>query len=149
MFRRNLWFGGVEKILSGVFLLFCAFFLFQATNHLSFGSLSGPKSGFLPILTGATATILALINFIAVLRKESKEESFSIYWKKFGMFFAGLVLYIFLLKIIGYAIATFIALLFLLKVTGTKGWVIPVVISGGFAYGFYFIFGNIFGIPLP
>ena len=54
-----------------------------------------------------------------------------------------------MLSVAGYFLATFIAMLYLFKVTETDGWVKPLLISLCMAAGFYLIFKQYLGIYLP
>lgn len=138
----------VEKILTGFFLLVSVVYLLTSRG-MAFGSMNSPKSGFLPAVVGVAATILALILFISVMVKGKKLEKIEINWEKLVMFLGGILAYIIFLNIIGYRMATFIVMFILLKVTKTKGWIIPLLVSAGVSFGFYYLFQVLLGVRLP
>lgn len=138
----------IERALSAFFLLFSLGYLYAATGF-SFGSLSSPKSGFLPMVAGTAAALLALINLVGVFRKGDARATISrAVLAKIGLFSAVIGLYLVLLKVAGFAAATFVALLLLLKVTKTKGWLLPVLVAGGVAVGAKLTFGYL-GVIFP
>ena len=137
-----------NKALSAFFLLLSLAYLYFA-REMSVGSLGSPKSGFLPMVTGTGASVLAFINFISVLKKAPGSAGMQRALKKLVLFCLSLAAYIVLLKYAGYLFATFIVLFCLLKVSETKGWVIPLIISAGVAAGFYFTFGYLLGVVFP
>jgi len=138
----------IERALSAFFLLFSLGYLCAATGF-SFGSLSSPKSGFLPMVAGTAAALLALINLVGVFRKGDARATISrAVLAKIGLFSAVIGLYLVLLKVAGFAAATFVALLLLLKVTKTKGWLLPVLVAGGVAVGAKLTFGYL-GVIFP
>jgi putative tricarboxylic transport membrane protein len=137
-----------DKIFSGILLLFCLVYLYFSTD-MSFGIPSSPKSGFLPTVAGTIGSILAAINFLKVMRTKNSQGTLEVNFKKAGLFFGALVIYLVAMKYIGYAIATGIAMLLLLKVTETKGWIKPVAISLGTAVVFYVVFERLLGVQLP
>ena len=139
----------VEKALSAFFLLLSLTFLYTAVAGFTFGALSSPKSGFLPTVTAAAASLLALANLVGVLRRPNPGVGIPRgALRKIGGFSAVLVIYLILLKYAGFATATFAALLLLLKVTGTAGWLLPVLVAGGVAGGAKLIFGYL-GVVFP
>jgi len=95
------------------------------------------------------AALLALINLVGVFRKGDARATISrAVLAKIGLFSAVIGLYLVLLKVAGFAAATFVALLLLLKVTKTKGWLLPVLVAGGVAVGAKLTFGYL-GVIFP
>ena len=137
-----------DKVLSAFFLLLSLAYLYFA-REMSFGSLGSPKSGFLPMVTGTGASLLAFINFIGVLKRGPGSAGRQRALKKLVPFCLSLASYIVLLKYAGYLFATFIVLFCLLKVSEAKGWLIPLVISAGVAAGFHFTLGGLLGVVFP
>jgi hypothetical protein len=138
----------IERALSAFFLLFSLGYLYAATGF-SFGSLSSPKSGFLPQVVGTAAVILSLVNLAGVLRNAGAGPTLSrTALVKIGLFSAVLGLYLVLLRYAGFTAATFVALCLLLKVAETKGWLLPVLVAGGVAVGAKLTFGYL-GVIFP
>lgn len=142
----------VEKYLSGFFLLLCAVYCYFAMD-MSFGTFAKPKSGFMPIIVGVLAVVLSAVNFYQTMKKKTQtdgEGSVDAYtFRNLAVVLAGTAVFIFLLDAVGYLIASVLYLFFLMKVTRTKGWVKPGVISLGVALGLYFCFGTLLGVALP
>ena len=137
-----------ETIFSFVIFLVSLVYLLQAKD-LRFGTLTSPGVGFLPMIAGTGAAILSLIVFLSGLRKRVQGKDSPVEWKKLGLFLAGLILYVPALETIGYALSTFALMLYLLKVSGAKGWVVPVLVGAGVSFGIYYGFTSLLGVPLP
>ena len=70
-------------------------------------------------------------------------------WKKWLYYTLLCGAYVFLIKKIGFAVDTFICLVIMLKLTGQKGYVKPVVISGIFSVLVWALFTYAMNVPLP
>lgn len=142
----------VEKLIALFFLEVSVIYI-QSAHNLSFGSFAAPKAVFLPAIAGSMALILALIlsisSFIAQDSRAIRLAKNKINWQRLIFVIIGLLVYIILLKLIGYMAATFISLLYLLKVADTAGWVYPCCFSAGIAVSFYFLFAELLGSNLP
>jgi putative tricarboxylic transport membrane protein len=137
-----------EKIIIFLFLLGSTVYLFW-TQELTFGTLVAPKSGFLPTLAGVSALLLSLILFYKQLQAKKTNNPEKVDWTKFLFIIIGLLFYIMILKLIGYFAATFIFLLYLLKVTDTSGWIFPLFISFSSSAIFYLLFAYYLKVTLP
>lgn len=137
-----------EKIMSGFFLVISSLYLFFASD-LSFGKLSAPKAGFLPILAGVCACFISLAIIIKSILSNKTQSMPSFNARKLIFATIGLICYLVILSVAGYFFATFIAMLYLFKVTETDGWIRPFMISIGISAGFYLIFKQYLGIYLP
>lgn len=135
----------MEKAVSWLFLLFSVIYFIMA-RQLSFGAIAAPKAGFLPVLAGSTAIVLAAA--LTIGRGRHTPPSFT-NWRKLTFILIGLLSYVALLSLTGYAIATFTVMLYLLKVTDTAGWLYPSLIAGVVSVGFYCLFESLLGVNLP
>ncbi|WP_338823353.1 hypothetical protein MHOCP_15700 [Moorella humiferrea] len=122
----------------------------------SFGTFYAPKAGFMPIIVGTTATILAIINLFMTTAKyrhrQTKEREVLLtryQIKKIFLYSLGLVIYVVLLKTVGFLTATFLATLYLIKVAGGKNWRLPIIVAIGVSVGFYSIFQYLLRVMLP
>lgn len=143
----------IEKSLSIFFFLASLGYLFCA-NDLLFGSFAAPKLGFVPLMTGVAASVLALIDMIGVIRKKSRARDTQdtqpqVNPKKVILFSLGLAAYVALLNFVGFLPASIVVMIYLLKVTGVQGWVKPVIISALVAGGFYVVFEKLLAVMLP
>lgn len=138
----------IRKVMAGFFQLFSITYLYFALQ-LRFGSMTEPQSGFLPILAGGLATLFSLVDFISILKNNDEQTQEPLGLKVIVYVMIVFAVYIFLLNYIPYLLATFIALLFLLKISNVKGWVKPLSIAGCSAFGFYFVFSYLLNVPFP
>lgn len=139
-----------SKIISVCLLVFSITYLYLGRS-LEFGSFAAPKNGFLPKLIGILAVVLTMINVIIEIRKPAEEnaEFKKTNPKKALLFITGCLIYLVLLNYIGYLVATLIALFLLIKFTGIKGWVAPLLVSVGVSVSFFLIFSKLLSVPLP
>lgn len=140
--------GVIELTFALVLLLGCSIYAVVA-SQFSFGTLSSPKAGFLPIIVGWTAVLLAFLNFVQtfIARKGLRTPATSI--GKAVVFCAGLAGYVVLWPAIGFLPATFLVSLFLLKVSDVRGWFVPVVISAALPGVLFVAFSYFLQISLP
>jgi putative tricarboxylic transport membrane protein len=136
------------KVMAVLFLILSLSYLFFA-RELSFGTLGAPKAGFLATLAGMMATGLSLIIVFKEMlqRKEDKADGSNV--RKVIFVTIGLLYYLVILGVVGYLAATFMIMLYLLKVTDTVGWSVPLCLSAGISLGCYLLFKQYLGIFLP
>jgi hypothetical protein len=118
---------------------------------MSFGSLTGPKSGFMPIIAGVGALVLSAINFYKVARTKRTAGQPALDragFLKLAIFVAALIVYLSSLKYIGFFPATFIVLFFLIKLSTNKWWM-PLIVSLSVTAAFYLVFAVLLGIQFP
>ncbi len=138
----------LAKSVSVFFVVLCAAYVFTA-DGLSFGAFSYPKAGFVPMIVGLGALSLAAINMVVTF---AGERSFTLprtNVRQVGLLVLGLIAVLILLQIVGFLVATFVGLLYLLKVSGTGGWVVPLGISVAVSGGLYVVFDVLLHVPLP
>ncbi|GBG55667.1 hypothetical protein SPFL3102_03108 [Sporomusaceae bacterium FL31] len=138
----------IEKAVACFFIAGSFIYLFFA-KELSFGMIAAPKAGFLPILTGVTASVLIIAIMIRQLFGKQQMNFSEVNWRKFLLVSIGLIFYIIFLQVVGYIAATFIIMFYLLKVTDTVGWLKPGLLSTTVAVSFFIVFVKILGITLP
>lgn len=138
----------IEKIITLLFLLGSSLYLFFA-QHLTFGTLGSPKSGFLPNLAGSVAVLLSLVLVFKQIGSKETTSNEKVDWTKFIFIIIGFVFYITSLSNIGYLPATFIFLFYLLKVTDTSGWRNPLLIAVVSSFMCYLVFERYLAVPLP
>lgn len=138
----------IEKIITLLFLLGSSAYLYSA-QQLAFGTLSSPKSGFLPHLAGSAAVLLSLLLLVRQARSENAISCEKADWTKFIFIIIGFSFYIVVLSSIGYLLSTFIFLFYLLKVTDTSGWIQPLLIAVISSATCYLVFGRYLAVPLP
>jgi len=137
-----------EKIIT-LSLLFCSTIYLFFANQLTFGTLTLPKSGFLPTLAGITAAIVALLLIVNQFQSKKIATQNKVDWTKFIFLIIGLLFYIMIFNIVGYFIATFIFLFYLFKIADTSGWVIPFMMAAASSTLFHLIFKYYLAVTLP
>lgn len=134
----------MEKAVSLFFLLFSILYFIMA-HQLSFGTIHAPKAGFLPVLAGLAAIVLAAVLTFTRASTPTKFNN----WRKLLLVLIGLLSYTVLLPLTGYPVTTFFVVFYLLKVTDTAGWLSPFLIALCTALIFTGLFAEILNINLP
>lgn len=137
-----------EKIIPLCLFIGSLIYLFFA-NQLTFGTLTSPKSGFLPILAGALGLILTLALTSSQFRTKKTTKQPETDWTKFIFIIIGLLFYITMLTFIGYLVATFIFLLYLFKIADTPHWLLPLTVAACSALALYLLFDRLLVVTLP
>ena len=129
-------------------LAFAALYLYFSMG-LSFGAWSNPRAGFVPRIAGIGGVALAAANLLIVIFQERKGANFGDKPLRAVFFALGLIAYVPALQVISFLPATAILLLYLVKIYGAKGWIMPVLASAATAVGVYFLFSRLLQLPLP
>jgi putative tricarboxylic transport membrane protein len=142
----------VEGIFSVAIIIISLIYVGTAL-HLPFGSIDNPGPGFFPMIAGTLVIVLTIIHLIT----KRSEISFKIPGFKLSNFIRGKLLqyiiamglYTAVLGRIGFEIDTFLLGFALMKISGVKGWVKPIVISILVVLVNYLVFVRWLGIALP
>lgn len=137
-----------EKIITAFFLAVSIVYLYFA-KQLTFGTLQSPRSGFLPMLAGMIAVIVALLLLWRQLRSKKTNALHPVDWTKFIFILIGVLFYITVFNIIGYFAATFIFLFYLFKIADTAGWLLPFILAASSSSIFYLVFKYYLAVTLP
>ena len=123
--------------------------------RLGMGSLHNPGPGFIPAIMGGVLLLLsATLLFTVLFPLKRGQEKLTFWkekgsWKKILLSFLGLLFYIIFLDPLGYLLATFFFLLYLMKFVGEKKiWVALSVALLGSAIS-YLLFAAGLGVLLP
>lgn len=134
-------------VFSVCIFLISILYLCDAKN-LVIGTMKRPGVGFMPIISGILLAILSLFEVVKAFIKKDAPAS-DIDWKKIGLFFLGVILYLLLLKPVGYIVTTFALLVFLTKLFGAKAWLKPLLFSAILSLGSYYLFVVVLQVQLP
>ena len=129
----------LEKSITWFFLLVSMGYLFLAHN-LKFGTVTAPKSGFLPVLAGSAAVLLSFLLVVRRTRTVESSEPPKTSWRRLMLVLLGLFLYIMLLNVVPYFLASFIILIYFFKITDTAGWFLPIAVAAGASFICYLVF---------
>lgn len=143
----------IELAVSGFFLAISLVYMFLV-KEMPFGSLTSPKSGFMPIIAGVGAVALSAINLYNLYKVARTKRTVDdppldrAGLLKLAIFVAALIGYLASLKYIGFFPATFIVLFFLIKLSTSK-WRMPLIVSLSVTTAFYLVFSLLLGIRFP
>lgn len=120
------------------------------------GGIGPQQSGFFPMIVGLGLIIFGLAFLVRttvwpdpVLMEHVSEEHREIHWVTLWLGVAGLVAYALLLDPLGYIIATFLFILALAWVTGSRHWIRDILVGILFPTAVYFGFTELLGVRLP
>jgi len=140
----NLWASLFLMILSGAII--------SEALELEVGSPGNPGSGFMVFGAAAVLGLLALRQFgksLGLRKAKPEAASERIHWVRMVAVIVANVLYIYLLRPIGYLICTFLLLCFLFQALERGRWV-PRVIGSALASLFtYLLFARLLQLNLP
>ena len=141
----------MNKIVAVMLLLFGIGALWTSVHDLKFGTFAKPQGGFAPVIFSAGLILFSAVNVGIELFKENRipKKLEGVDWKKWVCYTALCGVYVGLVEKIGFALDTFVCLLIMLKLTGQKGIVKPLVIAGIFSVVVWGIFTYAMHVPLP
>lgn len=119
--------------------------------RLKLDDIRDPGPGFVPFFLGLTLAALSITAFIFP-DTQKKMAAFWNDWRKgrgIIFIFAGLVVYLLLVRMLGFYIDTFLLMVFLLKMFGEKGMKRPLLIALLTVGVTYLLFHKLLFIPFP
>lgn len=142
--------GRVDAI-SAVFWFALSGAVCYGASLLGLGSVSEPGSGFILFWSGVILALLSLVVFArSALTGGDKAHDFgAIRWPKVFFVLAVLVLYGLSLERLGFVLATFLLLSFLLSLSDEARWPAVLVAASGGALGSFALFDLWLHIRLP
>ncbi len=120
---------------------------------LSWGSVRMPSAGFLPRITGVSASVLSFALIITNIRKikniKTDERETDAYPHKIRLlwFVASFIVYVLIFRSIGYVISTILFTFILSKVMDNT-WLVSAIIGILTGIAFFIIF-SLLSVPLP
>jgi putative tricarboxylic transport membrane protein len=118
---------------------------------LKLDTIRDPGPGFFPFFLGLTLAILSIIAFVFPDTQKKMAAFWNDWHKGRGIvfIFTGLIVYLLLVRILGFYIDTFLLMTFLLKTFGEKGIKRPLIISLLTVGVTYLFFHKLLFIPFP
>jgi len=139
-----------------LFILICGLGYFFAATQYSIGKLDSPGPGLMPRLLGVAFVLLSasllLTNWLGRKPGPSppashREQGFKL---KTPLQVTGmLILYVAALQFLGFALSTFLAILFTSRFMGLEGWGKPAILSLGTVALAHLLFVWLLDVPLP
>jgi putative tricarboxylic transport membrane protein len=142
----------MKKIdVSMVFLVVFAIAICVESYKLGLGRLNAPEPGLFPFLIGLTLGVLAAVYQLLVVFHPGFQVISRMYipYRRIAPAIVGVFAYSFVLTKIGFIVATFLFVFFLLKVTERKSWGTSLLVSAGIVLVSYFLFRVWLGLQLP
>jgi putative tricarboxylic transport membrane protein len=123
----------------------------ESARLLPYGVVRNPGPGFFPWWTSLTLGLLSLVLLGQSLlaRRPPSGQGAAERWRKVVGVLAVLALYALTLDTVGYPIATFLLVLFMLRVTAPHRWAIALGVALLAAGGSYLLFAVWLSVPLP
>lgn len=139
----------IEGRMAGTVLLILSCLVMIGSVRLKLDDVHNPGPGFMPFFLGLLLAILSILSFFFQdLRK--KEAAFWNDWQRGQStfyIFVGSIAYLLLFKILGFYIDTFLLMLYLLKLSGEKGYKRPLLVSLLTMAVTYLLFHRLLFIP--
>jgi putative tricarboxylic transport membrane protein len=140
-----------DAIAASALLLFAALAAFESARLLPFGVVRNPGPGFFPWWVSLALGLLAFVQLGHTLfgRQAPRPSDEGGRFLKVAGVLAVLTGYALVLDTVGYPIATFVVVLFMLRVTEPHRWPLALGIALLAAGGSYALFAVWLGVPLP
>ncbi|MBR1918241.1 MAG: tripartite tricarboxylate transporter TctB family protein [Spirochaetales bacterium] len=141
----------MRKIVAILLLVMGIIGLTVALRTLKIGTFAKPQGGFAPMLFSVLLIIFSVINIICEFLKPNSipGDLGDVNWVKFFLYIAICIVYVALIKLLGFATDTFICLTLMLKLAGLKGKARPVLYSLVFSALIWALFTFAMDVPLP
>jgi len=134
-------------LIGGIVWLALAILVLNDSRDLGVGKLRQPGAGLFPLLTGALLAIFAILLLgEAVTKKSAGAAQEARVWDKdiryvtLGIVLISLVLYVVLLDVLGFMVATFLFLLIMFKRVEPQAWTTAFVASAVAVFASYVVF---------
>jgi putative tricarboxylic transport membrane protein len=137
---------------TGLFLMIFSGAVISEAIQLEIGTPQSPGSGFMIFGAAGVLGLLALRQFIGSLRlqrRDARQTSKAIRWKRIVSVILANILYIFLLQPVGYLLCTFLLLCFLFQVHEKGRWVSAVGGAALTSLLSYLVFSRMLQLHLP
>ncbi len=140
-----------DAVAAVALLLFAGLAAFESARLLPFGVVRNPGPGFFPWWVSLTLGVVALVQLGQLLIERRAPEVAQPAGRlgKVVALVAVLAVYSLVVDVVGYPIATFGLVLFMLRVTEPHRWPLAFGIALLAAGGSYVLFAVWLGVPLP
>lgn len=141
---------GRDAVAASALLVFAAIGVAESARLLPYGVVRNPGPGFYPWWVGLALGSLAivLLGHSLLKAREPRQSEGGRFGKVVGVL-ALLTVYALTLDTVGYPLATFGLVLFMLRVTEPHRWPVALGMALLAAGGSYVLFGLWLGVPLP
>jgi len=140
-----------EAIVTSILFLLLALGAFIESMKLPFGRISAPAAGFFPTILAVLLALTSLFIFVDALRGSHDGVPLRepLKWKKILLTLGSLLVFGLVFERLGYLLATFLFILFLLRAVERQSWGLALSVALSASLVSYIIFGLLLGTPLP
>ena len=140
-----------DAIVTSILFLMLALGAFVESMKLPFGRVSAPAAGFFPAVLAVLLALASLFAFVEALRgsHEDAVHGESLTWRKIVLTLGSLLVFGFVFERLGYLLATFLFIIFLLRVVERQSWGLAISVALSASLVSYVVFGLLLGTPLP
>jgi putative tricarboxylic transport membrane protein len=121
----------------------------EEASKLPFGTVRNPGPGFVPWWLGLVLLFLGAVLLVQALRARERAGGGEARPWKIALLLAALAVYVLVLDAVGYAIATFLLVVFMLRALEPHRWPVALAVAVLAAGGSYVLFAVWLGVPLP
>ena len=142
-----------KEILSAFFWLFFAAYVAIESCRMGLGKWSRPGPGYFPLGAALLFGLISILLLSKSLRKASVEKVPTApsegRWRDVVLNLMAMVLYVFLLDKIGFALCTFLLAGFFLRVTAHRRWLTTLAVALSITLGAHLLFNVLLNAQLP
>ena len=140
-----------EAIVTSILFLLLALGAFIESMKLPFGRISAPAAGFFPTILAVLLALTSLFIFVDALRGSHDDVPHGepLKWKKILLTLGSLLVFGLVFERLGYLLATFLFILFLLRAVERQSWRLALSVALSASLVSYIVFGLLLGTPLP
>jgi len=139
-----------DAVAAAALLLFAAVAAVESLRLLPFGVVRNPGPAFFPWWTSLTLAVLSIVLLVQALAgRAQRRDAGGGRWGKVAGLLAALAVYSLVLEPVGYPIATFGLVLFMLRVTEPARWPVALATALLASGGTYVVFAVWLSVPLP
>lgn len=116
---------------------------------LDVGTVTEPRAGFFPLLSGIALAVFSANLFLRVWRtRHSEAWQFGYVWGPVLMI-AGSTLYTIIFNVAGYTLSTIFLSILVLRMLEIRSWRTTILVSIFVSLGSYILFDGILGVDMP
>ncbi len=140
-----------DAIVTSILFFMLAFGAFIESMKLPFGRISAPAAGFFPTILAVLLALTSLFIFVDALRRshDGVAQGEPLKWKKILLTLGSLLVFGLVFERLGYLLATFLFILFLLRAEERQSWRLALSVALSASLFSYIVFGLLLGTPLP
>ena len=139
-----------DRLASTLFFILSCLVMYGSIR-LKLNSVHHPGPGFMPFFLGLFLALLSILSFFFPDRRK-KGPAFWNDWQRGRSTFymlAGLIAYLLLFKVLGFYVGTFLLMVYLIKISGEKGYQRLLLVSLLTMAVTYLLFYKLLFIPFP